>query len=114
MSSVPTYRHYQQELRRIAWRLQYRARVKHTREMALKIEIVMGSNFTEQSDSKLFIHELLSSLTSDKARHIISEIYIHDKSEKEVALDMQLTQQGVNKWKRNSLKTLSQKLNSWS
>lgn len=94
MSSVPTYRHYQQELKRIAWRLQYRARVKQNREMALKIEIVIGSSFSEQSDSNLFIHELLSSLTSNKARHIMSEIYIHDKSEKEVALDMKLTQQG--------------------
>ncbi|MFL1674986.1 sigma factor-like helix-turn-helix DNA-binding protein [Paenibacillus dendritiformis] len=114
MHGLSLYDFYKKELRRIAWRLQYRSKVTLTREGQLKLDIIKGSSFLDEADSRLFVTELINSLESPKARQIITKIYVENKSEKEIASEMNITQQGVNKWKRKSLKLLSQNSNLWS
>ena len=114
MHGLPRYEFYKKELRRIAWGLQYRSKVTLKRERQLKLDIITGSSFLDEADSKLFVNQLINSLESPKARQILTKIYVENKSEKEIASEMNITQQGVNKWKRKSLKLLSQNSSLWN
>lgn len=114
MHGLSLYDFYKKELRRIAWGLQYRSKVTLKKERQLKLDIIKGLSFLDEADSKLFVNELINSLESHKARQIITKIYVENKSEKETAYEMNITQQGVNKWKQKFLKLLSQNSNLWS
>ncbi|WP_252989785.1 sigma factor-like helix-turn-helix DNA-binding protein [Brevibacillus panacihumi] len=60
-------------------------------------------------DSELFVEELLQSLP-DKARFIIQKVVIEGIPEKEVAKQLNLSQQRVNAYKQKTLKMLKEKL----
>lgn len=101
---------YRRELKRIAWRLQYKARMKLKRELPLKPNLDHSDSFTKHSDNKMFIQYLIHSITSDNGKKIIYEIYFNNKTEVQVAREMNISQQAVNKWKTKILQYLYQKL----
>jgi len=103
---------YKKELKRIAWRLQYKARVKSKREFPLKPNLSHGDFFTEHSDNKILVQFLIRSISSDTGKKIIYEIYFNNKTETQVAKEMDISQQAVNKWKTKILRSLCQKLSS--
>ncbi|MFC3788233.1 helix-turn-helix domain-containing protein [Paenibacillus sp. GCM10012307] len=43
-------------------------------------------------------------------KQIILDLYINDKSEKQIAQELNISQQAVNKWKQKMLNTLNQKM----
>ncbi|MEG6511497.1 hypothetical protein V6C32_06200 [Desulforamulus ruminis] len=103
---------YREELKRIAWRLQYKSKVTLKRELPLELDHIHSKNFTEYSDNKIFIQQLINSISSDIGKKIIKEIYFNDKTEAQVAKEMNISQQAVNKWKTKILHSLYQKLSS--
>lgn len=101
-----------QMLKRIAWRLQYRAKCQRKKEITIAPDNVLYSSFKNQTDllSKLYVEELVGLIPSDNARRVIKKIYIEDKTEKVVALELNMTQQAVNKWKKRGLSMIYQKM----
>lgn len=100
---------YKRELNRIAWRIQYRVKKERKHEILTKVERVTTiSSFTDQADNRLLVQHLLNSLSSETGKTIIYELYINDKTEAEIAQDLQISQQAVNKWKRKMIQQLSQ------
>lgn len=96
-------------LKRLAWRLQYYERRRITNEKPL-VEEVLGT--TEQINEKLsdiYIQEVLESLPN-RARFIIQNIVIHGLTEKEVALKLNISRQGVSKCKNKYLKKLKMEM----
>ncbi|MEK8130553.1 sigma factor-like helix-turn-helix DNA-binding protein [Paenibacillus filicis] len=105
-ASKTIFEHYQAEIYRIAWRLQYKAKVARKREISFtEIEAAQAS-FTAHCDNKLFIQELLSQLPP-QGRTIIRKLFIEEKTEAEVAKQLNISQQAVNKWKKKMIQQLS-------
>lgn len=120
---------YQAEIYRIGWRLQYRAKKIRNRELpyqdtntissrvglqlysSLGLQSNLQCDFTTQVDNKILVNELMSSLPP-KGRFILHKLYIQDQTEAEVSMELNLSQQAVNKWKRKMLQQLSQTVNS--
>lgn len=104
---------YKRELQRIAWRLQYKARVKRQREIQYIEEVIYPSMRGEiEIDNRILIDQLLEDLPSDINRKIIQEIFINDMTESQLAKELNMTQQAVNKCKKRTLYLLYQKLSS--
>ncbi|MNJ63462.1 hypothetical protein D3C77_593640 [compost metagenome] len=55
---------------------------------------------------------MINALPSSTGRTIIYKIYMQDKTEREVALELNMSQQGVNKWKRKMIQELSRMMSS--
>lgn len=102
---------YKEELHRIAWRLQYRARRNCNRELPLTHNSPQPENSTEWVET-ILLHQLISSIPSATGKKIINEIYLQDKTEGQVAQNLNISQQAVNKWKKKSLLFLYQKMSS--
>ncbi|WP_427181888.1 sigma factor-like helix-turn-helix DNA-binding protein [Paenibacillus sp. TC-CSREp1] len=103
---------YSSELKKIAWRLQYRCKVSANKEFGMVYDIKSIESFENSSVSKLFVQDVLNLIDNEIGKRIIRAIYLEGKSEKEVAFELQISQQAVNKWKRKTLKKLSMKLSS--
>ncbi|WP_006520624.1 sigma factor-like helix-turn-helix DNA-binding protein [Desulfoscipio gibsoniae] len=84
--------------------------MKH--ELPLKDNLSHSDPFTEHSDKKILIQQLLDSIPSDIRKRIIYEIYFDNKTEAQVAREMNISQQVVNKWKKKALQSLCRKLSS--
>lgn len=98
-------------LRRAAWRIQYKTRIKQIRECQMIFEDqAYETGFETEILSKIFVEELLSTIPWEKCRFIIERTVIDGLTEKEVAYQLQITQQGVNKWKKRGLEMLREKL----
>ncbi|GLI04418.1 hypothetical protein YDYSG_04480 [Paenibacillus tyrfis] len=69
-------------------------------------------SFKNQTDilSRLYVEELICLIPSDNARNVIKKIFIEDKTEKVVALELNMTQQAVNKWKKRGLTIIYRKM----
>ncbi|WP_235426957.1 sigma factor-like helix-turn-helix DNA-binding protein [Cohnella kolymensis] len=102
---------YRKEIYRLGWRVQYKSRVTHKREVPIISESFSVTDFTAQSDSQLFTRQLINSLPSDIEKTILYELYINDRTEAQVARQLQMSQQAVSKWKRKALQYLSQTAN---
>ncbi|SEG47024.1 hypothetical protein [Paenibacillus sp. UNC499MF] len=104
---------YRKEVYRIGWRIQYKARVLSNREYAVSDNgwAFTAGGFAESSDSKLDTLAMIQSLPSRTGRTVLHELYILDKTEAQVAKDLNMSQQAVNKWKRKMLRFLSQTKN---
>ncbi|WP_157373512.1 MULTISPECIES: helix-turn-helix domain-containing protein [Thermobacillus] len=59
-----------------------------------------GYNFTSDVITTIYIKELLLMIPSEKARYIVKRLYLDGYTEKEVATELQLSQQAVSKWFR--------------
>lgn len=64
-------------------------------------------SFMNTTDERIIIRDLLDRLSSEIGRTIIYKIYIQDRTESEVAKDLNVTQQAVHKWKKKMLLELS-------
>lgn len=110
--STALFEHYRQQIRRIAWRLQYREKVKRKKEFLGDDDFSFKtSNFASTVESDIFLTQLINTLSSEIGRNVIKGIYIEGKTERELAKELKMSQQGVNKWKRNMLKQLYQTIN---
>jgi len=106
------FEHYRQEIKRIAWRLQYKEKVKRKKEVVGDDDFSFKtSNFAPTVESEIFLFQLINTLPSETGRNVIKGIFIEGKTEKELAEELKMSQQGVNKWKRNMLKQLYQTMN---
>lgn len=103
---------YRKEIYRLGWRVQYKSKVTHKREVPIISESFIASDFTTQSDSRLYARELINSLPSDIEKIILYELYINDRTEAQVARKLQMSQQAVSKWKKKALQYLSRTANS--
>lgn len=98
-------------LKRSAWRIQYKTRIQQIRECnPLFDNQIYDNSFESMVISELFVDELLGMIPWEKCRYIIKRTVIDGKSEKEVASDLNMTQQGVSKWKRKGLDILKEYL----
>lgn len=104
--------YYRNELNRIAWRMQYRTRRDFKREVSvLSTPELMEPSFSEKSENRIVMQQYLDGLSSELGKRVIFEIYINDKTETQVASELQISQQAVSKWKKKMIQELYQKLN---
>ncbi|MMZ61478.1 sporulation sigma factor SigF [compost metagenome] len=106
------FEQYRREVYRIAWRVQYKAKVVKRRECSFNEFEPATTSFTSSSDNKIVVRQMINALPSSTGRTIIYKIYMQDKTEREVALELNMSQQGVNKWKRKMIQELSRMMSS--
>lgn len=107
---------YRKQLKQIAWRIQYRNKVR-TRSEQLSFHTWLETNehhslLIEEFDSPMMVQELIESLPFAQGKQIIRGLYLHQQTEAQLAEQLQISQQAVNRWKRKSLQYLSQKISS--
>lgn len=94
-------------LRRAAWRIQYKSRINQIREHQMLFEDQASEvGFEAEIISKIFVDSLLNTIPWEKCRFILEKTIIYGMTEKEVASQLHITQQGVNKWKKKGLDLL--------
>ncbi|MBM7109692.1 hypothetical protein SAM19_03095 [Brevibacillus laterosporus] len=98
----------QKILQRIAWNLQYRARKRNSKELFLSEEIVLSS-CDDKEYSALYLEDIFQQIPSDKGKYIIRKIIVDGFTERELANELNMTQQGVHKCKKKYLALLRQK-----
>ncbi|MEK8217161.1 sigma-70 family RNA polymerase sigma factor [Paenibacillus sp. FSL L8-0463] len=109
MGVIDYYRH---ELNRIAWRMQYRTRRDFKREVSvISAPELKEPSFCEKSENKIVMQQYLNGLSSELGKRVIHEIYVNDKTETQVARELQISQQAVSKWKKKMIQELYQKMN---
>ncbi|GGF66490.1 hypothetical protein GCM10010912_09340 [Paenibacillus albidus] len=111
MQQQTVYDRYKKEIYRIGWRLQYRARKMKQREGATDQIERYGTTFTESADDKMLVEQLLDQLPQN-GRALMDMLYMQGQTEKEVAGKLNMSQQGVNKWKQKMIRQLSETANS--
>lgn len=105
------FEHYRKEIYRIGWRLQYKAKKFKKKEFPLFEEEQAKEDFTLSSENKIVIRCLLDVLPVN-GREIVEKIYLQGLTETEVAKQLNISQQAVNRCKRKMLNQLSQKVSS--
>ena len=109
---MQTLSDYEGELKRFAWRLQYQEKRRARRERGYYEEMKLPSyRMEDEAVTRLQYGELVASLPSP-GRQVITGLYFGDRTESQLAREMNVSQQAVNKWKHNMLRQLSQKINS--
>lgn len=104
--------YYRKELKRIAWRIQYRAKRDRNREISIdNVHFTSEPTFSEHSVNRILVEQYIWALTSEVGKKVIYEIYIKDKQEAQVAREMKISQQAVNKWRKKMILQLSQMKN---
>jgi len=95
-------------LKRAAWRIQYRIKTVKNKEIEMEESIPYGitPNFEEEVISKIFIEELLNSIPNERNRGIIRKVILEGYTEKEVASELNISQQAVNKCKRKAIEDM--------
>ncbi|QLG43063.1 helix-turn-helix domain-containing protein [Paenibacillus sp. E222] len=104
------YQRYKEELYRIGWRVQYRAKNIRKRELPIYNDQILNTNFTKHAENKILVEQILKYLP-ELGKYVMIKLYIEGYSEKEVASQMNISQQAVNKWKKKMLKHLSETVN---
>lgn len=97
-------------LKRIAWRLQYRIRTQNARELLIPVDSHGQSAFSGELVSDLYVEELIMRVPSEKGRHILRRLILDAMTEKEIAAELQISQQAVNKWKAKSIQIIREYL----
>lgn len=111
---MKTLTDYERALKRLAWRLQYRERRRAGRERGYYEEMPSPAYRMEESAvTKLDVAEQLAQLPPS-GRRVIVGLYLRDRTEAELARELHISQQAVNKWKQKMLNRLSQKASSWN
>ncbi|MNO80582.1 sporulation sigma factor SigF [compost metagenome] len=105
------YERYKTEVYRIGWRLQYRAKVIKRRECSFYDREPHVTSFTISTDDKMLVQQLIDTLPPC-GKTILYKLYLQDQTESEVARQLNMSQQAVNKWKRKMIQKLSQTVNS--
>lgn len=93
-----------QSLKRIAWRLQYRIRTQTTRELLNWLDYYgPTTSFDQEVISKIYVQELVQQIKEPKGRYIFQRVVIDGMTEKEVAKELEISQQAVSKWKKKGI-----------
>ncbi|OIB01198.1 hypothetical protein AK95_27550 [Paenibacillus sp. LC231] len=109
---ITAYERYKTEIYRIGWRIQYQAKKLRRRETLYPdFSTVQTGSFHARSDDRIWIGQLLDSLPP-QGRTIIYKLFLEDLTEAEVAKQLHISQQAVNRWKRKMIQKLSQIANS--
>ncbi|SDS89562.1 hypothetical protein SAMN05444162_2547 [Paenibacillaceae bacterium GAS479] len=95
-----TIERYKNELQRIAWRIQYKARVQQKRECPLRSDFHSPVEITDVMVSDLYVKQILELIPTSTGRNVIIDFYIRDKSERQIAEELNISQQAVSKWKK--------------
>ncbi|MDN4619780.1 sigma-70 family RNA polymerase sigma factor [Paenibacillus sp. PsM32] len=102
---------YQEELKRLAWRIHYRIKKTERNEKLVRFDPIIAVNsFEENINFKLSLEQMLNELSSLLGKEIIYRIYILEEREKDVAYSLNMTQQAVNRWKQKMLKEMRTKM----
>ncbi|NGP46747.1 hypothetical protein G4V62_18015 [Bacillaceae bacterium SIJ1] len=89
------------EIKRIAWRLQYRQRKIFRNEYSHALDHLSFSYDPSVGIfNSIFVREIIQSLSCHVERYLLIRIYLDQATEKEVALELKMSQQWVNKWKK--------------
>lgn len=113
MQSALVIEEYRKKLRQAAWRLQYYERKRLKNEIVFDyIEKETYKADTTNPIEDIGLKETIQLIPYPQGRAIIYELFVNEKTEKELAQEMHVTQQAVSKWKRKSLKYLCQTLSS--
>ncbi len=110
--NLPLFEIYRKKLQRIGWRIQYLEKVKKKRELISENIQFQTSTFVPGLENKIYISQLINSLPSVNGQRIIRGIFLEGKTETEVAKELKISQQGVNKCKTKMLRMLYQTMNS--
>ncbi|MEK3880665.1 MULTISPECIES: sigma factor-like helix-turn-helix DNA-binding protein [unclassified Paenibacillus] len=101
---------YRREVYRIGWRLQYRSKKIYRNECGFLDINPIQKDEAEDIINRLSIEQLLDTLPA-KGKMILQKLYLQELTEAEVAAQLHMSQQGVNKWKRRMIQQLSQTVN---
>jgi RNA polymerase sigma factor (sigma-70 family) len=101
---------YRREVYRIGWRLQYRSKKTYRNECAFFDMNLVQRDEAEELINQLSLEQLLDTLPA-KGKVILQKLYLQEMTEAEVAVQLHMSQQGVNQWKRKMLQQLSQTVN---
>lgn len=110
MEEIVNY--YKRELQRVAWRLQYKVRSTRKRECMWIEEKQPYYSLFDTVDNHLLIQQLFNEIQPDIGRKVIYGLFIREQTEAQLAKELNISQQAVNKWKRKTLHSLSQKMSS--
>lgn len=105
------YERCKHEIYRIGWRVQYRARKLRSRECSFLDYTQADAGFMASSEEKILVRELMETLPV-QGKLILYKLFFQDLTEAEVARQLRISQQGVNKWKRKMISQLSRTMNS--
>jgi DNA-directed RNA polymerase specialized sigma subunit len=98
-------------LRRAAWRIQYKTRIKQLKECQMLFEDqAYDMGFEADVLSRIYVENLLNTIPWEKCKFIIKKTVLEGVTEQEVARQLNITQQGVNKWKKRGLELLRENL----
>ncbi|WP_440115603.1 terminase gpP N-terminus-related DNA-binding protein [Paenibacillus sp. QZ-Y1] len=104
------FERYRKELYRIGWRVQYRAKSIRRKEVPIHNSHSSGVDTTQNSENRIYVNQILNSLP-EFGRSIMYKLYIEGYSEKEIAIQLDISQQAVSKWKQKMINHLSQTVN---
>lgn len=108
-----TLNDYEIGLKRLAWRLQYQERRRARSECGFYEEMEHSMyRMEDEAVTRLQVGELVAGLPASAGREVMDGLYLRDRTELQLAQEMNLSQQAVNKWKHKMLKYLSRKMNS--
>ena len=103
MSKATLYDSCRAELKRIAWRLQYRARKQRSREIHISFEMPHPDNSFTHIESVIYINQLFDNTLCETEKYVVKKLIFEDRTEKEIAAELNMSQQGVNKWKKKAM-----------
>lgn len=101
---------YRNKVYRSGWRLQYHVKKMRTSECTLFEKSRENTCFSNELETRILVQQLLHSLPV-QGRRVLYKLYILNMTEAEVAKQLKMSQQAVNKWKRKMLQQLSQSVN---
>ncbi len=102
---------YRTLLKRAAWRMQYKIRTQNDKECKSFMDYLAHNNsFETEVLSDIYVNDLLKRIPSEKCRYIVQRTVIEEMTEKEVAYELNITQQAVSKWKKKGLEMLRQNI----
>ncbi|RXZ82529.1 hypothetical protein EBB07_10715 [Paenibacillaceae bacterium] len=103
---------YKQKLQRYAWHLQNKARKRRRRECQLIEEMFPVYHNETNIDDQILVKQLLDEIPNNTGNKVIRELFLRDKTEAQLARELNISQQAVSKWKKKTLHQILQRLSS--
>lgn len=100
------------DLNRALWRLQYKCRKLTNTEIFCLDDNYCSDSFESKAVSKLDLEDIIKKIPSEKSKYIIIRTILQGATEKEVAIELKISQQAVSKCKTKTLKNLQMKISA--
>lgn len=97
------------DLNRALWRLQYKCRKLTNTQIFCLQDNSCSEDFESKVVSKLNLEDIMEKISSEKSKYIIIRTILQGATEKEVAIELKISQQAVSKCKTKALKNLQMK-----